>query len=1677
MARDNTENNIRSKLKQAGIKPFRYAKDIGKALLFDSLPNQFSESLPTFDSIYNTTADAAASISTFASTRGDSLKRGIDKAFQNESVSEIRSMSRTLLNQLKSGKLYDAKRSQNDFLGSVNDDLLDNFGGVDMTFDDEGEYIEYSNEASSKQRRAEKQLAAAKNKADDDRTKALMSAVGSSTEAQMKWNQSLTQASLQIQAKFHDESMNVAKNQLAISSATYELMNTRLSEMQAMLTEANKSLVKDVGDIKKSLDKIAKSYDTSYDRGYRNRNPLSGGFSIDAYIKQIKKNVGDSPLGMMSAMGSMLPMLLSMDTRKKDNPILWLTDALAGAIVPKRTKDRMSKTNDTMNNFITALLSKIAEKGDKGSLLGQIFGYKEDLNTTIRTAKDLSKATHWTGKDSKALTDVIPTQLAQIISLMSGQPMRLFDYKTGKFRNAYQQAGLAAQDIAQSRSYSDAMDLLRARGRKIDFGSNARNNAFQEFIEQFLNEAITSGRNINPYSKGFKPYGKRVNSQFSNAMTGLLKSLSRGELIDLGADIQGARRERSERTAGINADLMASSMIMAFSEVGIAGLDERDRDRVLQQVLRRAKSRNKEFTPNEVSQMLKSVKSKTGADGNTVSLLKEIRNILRRGIITYSYGISNGGEGTPVPPGFDDALKDARAARRTISKGTRTGTTNNAQTVGKVSSAERDKLLRQVRLNPKMSNEKLEEIASKLGYGSPNELRRAAEEARSLNIAGDNVSVGPGMSSTDIARQLRGRFIEVEDSDIAEMVNAYGNDKVKGAFAKAKGGMAGFRARISGMRDKIGTPFKLIDYAMDSLDSAMFKILYGDIPDEDKEDKGSVMEIIRKSIQGQADKFGDFLNEKFDWVNDKLFGKEGMFTKFRNWATKKLVGERDEEGNFQGGKFSKQANKAKDAAKKGAGDIFQSIKDQVVGIKLNTSRRKMKFDGTWTSKDGEYVGGLLQPLRDSFKSFREYLFGPDNQMTDSKKIASEIGKEIKGAAPGIGKGALAGIGGWLGTGLLTGMFLPGGPLLSGIIGSAAGLVNSSDKLKEYLFGVDSGDGTKRGGLISDKVQKGVKKFLPKMGIGAVAGATLGNLGILPFGLGNLAGGVLGSMGGMIGASDQLREMLFGKPDDEDSGMISKKMRTKIMEMLPGWLIGKTAGNVAWNAITNLGLIPGLSLLPGGPILGAMGGIVGAFSKEHIENFLFGKKDKDGKRDDSGIFSKLFNGVKDRLFKPLTDKINKIGENIESWFHDVVVENLKDFFKPVTELFKRGLNKMKKKATDIVDVLRGAFATVIDKTLGKGLHWLGKKLFGEKDQETGKRKGGIIRKAVSMPFQALGAIGRAGSRAIEWSDRRFDRKQQRAWEKELRKNQKRGTAYTDENGNWHFAGEEAFFKKQQDQRERRGTGGNFWETVEGFRKKGADKREANKARYEKGKADREARKAAEAAETPEAQAAAAGMEKALNNTQMAPGIAAIGTNTSRTNTLLEAIIQTMGGTVPGAENAEPGESGEGGGGGSKVSGAASIVGNGVAGVASSVAGSNTILKGMINASRKGIAKASNFVRGTDLTAPNTLQLEGPKNPEDREGEEGKYFKDLYQRADRAMQNAQDPRKVADELIANIPEKYSKDGIEVVNRVYELNQARKKEKLGGNDGEDTGKTRRTPRSIGRRPVGIAGGFGAG
>ena len=619
---DKVSNDIKTRLRSAGVKPFKYAKDIGKALLFDSLPNTFSESLPAFNSVYQTSTDAAYSISSFARGGASQLKGSVGKMLSsNESTGSMFKSAQNLISDLKTGKLYDKNRDRDDdFFGSSNDSLLDNFGGVDLNYTDDGEYIESGN---NDYLGAQKDIAEAESKAADARMKAVVTSIGASTEAQMRASQGMTQASMQLSAKMHDESMNMQKNQLAISSAIYETMNKRLSEMQVMLQEANKSLVTDVSEIKNSLKVIEKAYAPKKDMFGASDGPnpfLGGTLDLREYAKVIKGNIENSPLGMITSMLPMLGMMSGMDSRKKNNPILYLTDFIANALVPKKTKQRMARSNATLEGFFPSLLAKLAEKGEgfgSGSMLASIFGFKEQDIKTINTAKYLKSQTVWTGKDSKALTDVIPTQLAQIISILNGQPMRLFNYDSGKFENAYRAAGIAQASVNNVTMSGEVTNLLNARVNALKFRSNEEKQAFMRYVQEFFNSAVTKGNNINPYSKNFRSGLSKLhgNDRFADILTGLLQTMDKSEMIRFGAEIQQSRASRTSNRNYVNSDLVSSGMIMAFANVGLEGVDEKDQDRLLTAVIQRANNSTRPISVNDIKQIMHRTKSMSNTTG------------------------------------------------------------------------------------------------------------------------------------------------------------------------------------------------------------------------------------------------------------------------------------------------------------------------------------------------------------------------------------------------------------------------------------------------------------------------------------------------------------------------------------------------------------------------------------------------------------------------------------------------------------------------------------------------------------------------------------------------------------------------------------------------------------------------------------------------------------------------------------------------------------------------------------------------------------------------------------------------------------------------------------------------------------------------------------------------------
>ena len=164
---------------------------------------------------------------------------------------------------------------------------------------------------------------------------------------------------------------------------------------------------------------------------------------------------------------------------------------------------------------------------------------------------------------------------------------------------------------------------------------------------------------------------------------------------------------------------------------------------------------------------------------------------------------------------------------------------------------------------------------------------------------------------------------------------------------------------------------------------------------------------------------------------------------------------------------------------------------------------------------GAAVGASISLTKNS-KKFRELLFGKEivdeegNASREGGLFSKKISNIITKYLPATGKGALVGAI----TSILP--FVPGGPLTGILVGGSIGFVSQNEELREKLFG----ENTKLG-----KLAETVKKNLPRMGAGAIAGLVAG-----PFGL--VTNLITGAAVGFATSTDKFKRFMFGY-DDED----------------------------------------------------------------------------------------------------------------------------------------------------------------------------------------------------------------------------------------------------------------------------------------------------------------------------------------------------------------------------------------------------------------------------------------------------------------------------------------------------------------------------------------------------------------
>lgn len=1153
---------------------------------------------------------------------------------------------------------------------------------------------------------------------------------------------------------------------------------------------------------------------------------FTGGFSI----AQVLDSIQDNPLQLITDL--IVPRLIPNGTKEQ----MKRTNRNIGSFLPAL----FTKMADRGKRF---------ERGEsedwKDALMG-IFGVEQRSRSYISTEReDYLKAAKFTDKTTRAIEEVIPTLLAKIDSSLTGNPLMIYDYKQGKFVKATSIIASGEYDVKDlAGKGGETTWKMMQRAGAYKFRTTEDSDQFKSYMYDFLQKMAEESRFINKnMSKEelikMMPSVKDVTSaeveryggsqkwsndikrdQYADMILAILRKIDPSDLQEMSRNMIDARVMRDRATHDINRNNEDTGRGAAWS-----GLLDPKLQEAITTATRKQYGGLTEDDIKRITETKKSELSKTNGITNTNSILGDILTTLHGGIITYTYhmgrikdsDISSGN--TVISKQVQESLDRLEMYRKKEE--------DRLEEIRKKEEEKKNKL--------KQEMDEYNKTVTNMNR-APNEMYADAMGLMDLEAVQEGITLEEYSPDDPKLKEIK------EKKDKYQNYGKLLNSQIDKITEKGKK----FSSVGEKFRQITKVPFELFNKGMQLADAFMLKALYGDDINlnnyelwQGKDGEPFLLKTVTDALNVHFKNAKNwFVDEIGDPLKNYFFGKEdGLFPKikaaayemfgveekkqkikdtvneYKNKALDKIRGVKNEEtGLYEGGWFSKQfndMNKTKDDIKS---TMFDSIKggvDRLLYGDLVADKGKINtydFDEQGNMITGKAYSGVIGRLKQGFDGIHDMLFGPDdNPDEDSRNKFKYVKNELSNAFPNMVVGA--------GAGILASLFLPGGPLLGAVIGSTLGLVKGSDGLKQFLFGdaieeddtyIDPFTGkkevrlgpdgkpikkkTRKGNLISKDVYEGFKKFAPKVTVGAILGTVAGGLGLLPLGLGSTAGMVVGSMAGMIGASDQMKKLIFGKEGDDDSGLISKNFRKSVIDWgkknLPTTMLGALSGGAAWSLISSVGLIPGLAMLPGGPILGFLGASVGLANGDNIKDFFFGteeeiKDPETGKvktQRQGGIFGKAFDTVRDKIMTPIAKSFNFAGEKTKEWFQENIIGSMKRTMKPMQDALidagKQIEHAMKNIGNGIVEALFGKLDDANsprykfhkfwnDKIMGK-LKELPNKIFGA----IGKAIGFVL----SSPFKAAEFIftGKIGGKTLE--QRKVEKNFKKRHKQEMKKGQ-------------------------------------------------------------------------------------------------------------------------------------------------------------------------------------------------------------------------------------------------------------------------------------------------------------------
>lgn len=1433
---DRMVKDVRERLKGIATKGGKYFTGTAK-LFLHSTTETVSRDLPTLSGMIETNKDLMNDTVRFLRNPVDSVNRGIDRAMQTEGWKSLKKVAMNALDDLKTGNLYDAKRSRTEYGESV-DSLMDSFGDFDMGgFDESGDYVE---DFETPDIDADVALAEAHEEAEDTRTEAMLGAMEASTKAIVNTENSNAQLDIRASVKQHSQIMNSLENVVTQQAATLNAVNSMAQSILEVKREAHNEIMTQMKSITTLLTEIkTNTAPPEKSTPYTPKDPLefldyNGTVDIAGWLKSAYSKLDETyGISNMLGIGMVGNSISDLTEALMDNPLEMVTNSIVSKILENTGLQKaLDQTSEYMKNFFPSLLDKFAEMGKRFELTPEegggnikdlilgMFGIQNRPRTTIHTGvDDLSKETVITNRTTHAIEQVIPMWLSRIYSGITGEPIQLYNYSSGKLVSAsdeYARQMHESNDVAGR--MGSTMYTIQDVARSARFDKVEDQEKFMDWLYTFFNNNVKSGNFINPFKSDDEWRDMLPNRGFgenealySNFLRAYLQVMPRNQLMALSRENSDAREALNSAVTRLNESNRENGLTILHS--GLLANSESKLRSEATKTWRGISQQDAEAIEKE--EKARAVKSGTSYLSSNVAM-NDILSVLKRGILTYTYiiGDNTTTSGTPQT--------GAIGTPSTMNPDVLTEVLSEANT-------ERNRLGNIVAQQERVQNNIVEGRAQRQ-QRQDEEMARAPHQVEGL----DSVVFHSNMSMEDIRAILQQVQVHETTPTTSDNPNVErGRSYISGYARSLRERLAPNpeNSLIENIKNFLGTaPFELVKSGLQFADDMMFKLVFGeDAPtSEEPGEAQSLMHTLGETIKG-------FWHQASDWFSTNigeplkkflLDEENGLLPRLRKElsdriltpltsagkkAREGLIGTKvlDEAGNatgqYAGGKLSNLINRMKDRL----GNLRSSLNGTNVNGQMSIFDRFLYGDEEGKRGKGrvqnldmdivdydingnpiyEYNGyrteyhGFMGKLKQAGDKFSEMLFGPDANGDDhkSKEKAKFVKDELNKAAPDmmIGAGAMTAFN--AGMGLLTGFALPGGPLVAPLLGAGIGFMTSSESFKHFLFGdqfeenqqhYDMKTGrmvtkkvkTRTGSdLISKEVYDKVKAVAPKVGIGAVAGAIAGGVGILPFGMGPLIGAALGSIGGFTAASDKLKKLIFGDADSEegdDSGLISKNFRKKFLKVLKehggGAVIGKIAGSGA--GIIASGILPGALGATLGPVLGTVGTVIGAISGPKIMEMLFGKEetetvvDANGqptgekiKKRIGGLFGKAFDGLKGATEK-VAKGFNSVVSKMDNWFQESIIKPFSNALEPMKRAFTAAgnavMDRVKSIASTIGDTIKAGFEKAFNSAVEVPL----KDFFKEKILDP---LSNAVSKVFSTVGKVIGNILSAPFKAIEY----------------------------------------------------------------------------------------------------------------------------------------------------------------------------------------------------------------------------------------------------------------------------------------------------------------------------------------